>query len=148
MVEARMSVGLRHWIDPAKKAPAELHLFENTYYAERITWCSRSAPEPLPSWPGGWDDCVADPARASGWAAAAVNQDFYARRSVALTPRIYREILPLWPVLDSSEVPTWINGSTTNLPLSIWRGAARRVERYTPKTARRICAAISVYAKP
>ena len=60
MVEARMAVGLRHWVDLAKKAPAELHVFENTYYAERITWCSRSAPEPLPSWPGGWDDCVAD----------------------------------------------------------------------------------------
>jgi hypothetical protein len=38
MVEARMAVGLRHWIDLAKKAPAELYLFENTYtyYAERI----------------------------------------------------------------------------------------------------------------
>ena len=31
-----MAVGLRHWVDLAKKAPAELHLFENTYYAERI----------------------------------------------------------------------------------------------------------------
>ena len=78
----------------------------------------------------------------------AVNQDFYARRSVALTSRIYREIFPRWPALDSSVVPTGISGSTTNLPLCIWRGAARRVERYTPKTARRICAAISVYAKP
>jgi hypothetical protein len=28
--------GLRHWVDLAKKAPAELHLFENAYYAERI----------------------------------------------------------------------------------------------------------------
>ena len=36
MVEARMAVGLRHWVYLAKKAPAELHLFENTYYAERI----------------------------------------------------------------------------------------------------------------
>jgi hypothetical protein len=36
MVEARMAVGLRHWIDLAKKAPAELCLFKNTYYAERI----------------------------------------------------------------------------------------------------------------
>jgi hypothetical protein len=36
MVEARMAVGLRHWVDLAKKAPAELHLFENAYYAERI----------------------------------------------------------------------------------------------------------------
>jgi hypothetical protein len=36
MVEARMAVGLRHWVDRAKKAPAELHVFENTYYAERI----------------------------------------------------------------------------------------------------------------
>ena len=36
MVEARMAVGLRHWVELAKKAPAELHLFENTHYAERI----------------------------------------------------------------------------------------------------------------
>jgi len=36
MVEARMAVGLRHWVDLPKKVPAELHLFENTYYAERI----------------------------------------------------------------------------------------------------------------
>ena len=85
---------------------------------------------------------------ASGLAAVAVNQVFYALRSVALIPRIYRDILPRWPALDSSVVPTGISGSTTNLPLCIWRGAARRVERYTPKTARRICAAISVYAKP
>jgi hypothetical protein len=78
----------------------------------------------------------------------AVNQDFYTRRSVALIPRIYREPPLRWPALDSSVGPTGISGSTTNLPLCIWRGAARRVERYTPKTARRIYAAISVYAKP
>jgi hypothetical protein len=29
-------MGLRHWVDLAKKAPAELHLFENTHYAQRI----------------------------------------------------------------------------------------------------------------
>ena len=28
--------GLRHRVDLAKKAPAELHLFENAYYAESI----------------------------------------------------------------------------------------------------------------
>lgn len=28
MVEARMAVGLRHWVDLAKKAPAELYLSE------------------------------------------------------------------------------------------------------------------------
>jgi hypothetical protein len=36
MVEARMAVGLRRWVELAKKAPAELHIFENTHYAERI----------------------------------------------------------------------------------------------------------------
>ena len=59
----------------------------------------------------------------------AVNQDFYAGRSVALTSRIYREIFPRWAALDSSVVPTGISGSTTKLPLCICSGAARRVER-------------------
>jgi len=65
-----MAVGLRDWVDLAKKAPAELHFFENTYYAERFNVVLTFSAE----------------ADASGWAAVVVNQDFYARRSVALTP--------------------------------------------------------------
>jgi len=61
-----MAVGLRDWVDLAKKAPAELH----TYYAERFNVVLTFSAE----------------ADASGWAAVVVNQDFYARRSVALTP--------------------------------------------------------------
>jgi hypothetical protein len=49
---------------------------------------------------------------------------------------------------DSSVVPTGISGSTTKAPLCIRGGAARRVNRYTPKTAIKICAAMSVYARP
>jgi hypothetical protein len=53
MVEARMAVGLRHWVYLAKKAN---YTFSRILITRReSTWCSRSAPKPLPSWPGGWD---------------------------------------------------------------------------------------------
>jgi hypothetical protein len=47
MVEAGLTVGLRHWIDLAKKAPAELYLFKNTYYAERINVVLTSSAEAI-----------------------------------------------------------------------------------------------------